>query len=134
MAYLARIDMDGAQAIALPAPQITESRAADFTPLEWSVIRLTRMDPLWTVRPRGPIRRFFNWLAGRANPQLANERLETLRRLAVLSRLFGFTVDGSDVRDFLAAGFTADQYELLVASVRTAPKVRTAIARTEAMA
>jgi hypothetical protein len=38
----------------------------------------------------------------------------------VLSWRFGFSVPGSDVADFVAAGFSPDQYELLVSSVRAA--------------
>ena len=54
------------------------------------------------------------------SPELANERLEALRRMAVLSWHFGFTVPGDDVANFLSAGFSPDQYELMVASIRAA--------------
>jgi hypothetical protein len=93
----------------------------DFSPLEWSIIRLSRGDRLWTIRSPGPLRRVTNWLIGRStNPALANERLEALRRIAVLSWHYGFAVAGEDVADFLSAGFTLDQYELLVTNVRRA--------------
>jgi hypothetical protein len=124
MAYLARIETTDAQPLVLPmrpapkADPIVER--VGFSPLEWSIVRLARMDRLWTIRPLGPVRRLWNWLTGRGNPALASERLEALRRIAVLSWHFGFTVPGRDVRDFLSAGFTADQYELLVNSVRRA--------------
>jgi hypothetical protein len=108
VAYLARIDTTDARPLTL----------AGFSPLEWSIIRLSRLDPLWTIRPLGPLRRLWNWLIGRGNPALSNERLEALRRISVLSWHFGFTVPGDDVADFLSAGFTPDQYELLVNSVR----------------
>ena len=54
------------------------------------------------------------------SPELANPRLEALRRISVLSWHFGFTVPGDDVADFLSAGFSPDQYELLVTSIRRA--------------
>ncbi len=54
------------------------------------------------------------------SPELANERLEALRRMAVLSWHFGFTVPGDDVASFLSAGFSPDQYELMVLSIRAA--------------
>ena len=57
------------------------------------------------------------------SPQLANERLEALRRMAVLSWHYGFTVPGDDVADFLSAGFSPDQYELMVSSIRAALRV-----------
>ena len=63
----------------------------------------TRCGP--SARP-GRVRRFWNWLAGRVNPELANPQLEALRRIAVLSWHYGFTVAGEDVADFLSAGFS----------------------------
>jgi len=132
MAYLEQIEISGGTALqSIAAPSVP---AAGFTPLEWSVIRLARRDRLWTIRPAGLIRRFWMGLIGRGNPRLANEQLEALRQMAVLSWHFGFTVHGEDVAGFLAAGFTSDQYELLVVSVgnglrsRAAPGVREAFA------
>ena len=120
MAYLARIETTDAQPLELAFNPARSARMPAFSALEWSIIRLARMDRLWTIRPLGPVRRLWNWLVGRGNPALANERLEALRRISVLSWNFGFTVPGDDVADFLSAGFTADQYELLVSSVRRA--------------
>lgn len=134
MAYLARIETIGAEPIALSAMTAPIVAADDFTPLEWSVIRLARVDRLWTIRPAGPLRRFWNWWSGRGNPELANERLEALRKIAVLSWHFGFTVPGDDVTDFLSAGFSPDQYELLVRSVRNAQRSRSAPSLTAALA
>ena len=56
----------------------------------------------------------------KGSPELANERLEALRRIAVLSWHYGFTVPGRDVTDFLSKGFSPDQYELMVLSIRAA--------------
>ena len=117
MAYLAKIETLDSQPVALPA--LAPAKPA-FSPLEWSVIRLARGDGLWTIRTFGRLRRFWNWLVGRANPRLASERLEALRRMAVLSWNFGFTVPGDDVTDFLSAGFTPDQYELMVGRINAA--------------
>jgi len=125
MAYLAPIQTQAAQPIAflakaLPAPTPVVAKP-DFTPLEWSVIRLARVDGLSTLREPGRIGRFINWLLGRkGSPELANPQLEALRRIAVLSWHYGFTVPGDDVTDFLAAGFSPEQYELLVHCVRAA--------------
>jgi len=139
MAYLARIEPQNSTPIALPAivasrstkpefstpialPAIAGSRSAkpEFSPLEWSVIRLARVDRLWTLRTAGRVRRFWNWLLGRGNPELANPKLEALRRIAVLTWHYGFTVPGEDVADFIIAGFTADQYELMAGSINSA--------------
>jgi hypothetical protein len=117
MAYLAKIETQDSQPIVLPIPT---ARPADFSPLEWSVIRLARVDQLWTIRAAGRLRRFFNWLAGRGNPSLANPQLEALRRMAVLTWHYGFTVPGSDIAEFLSAGFSADQYELMAGRINSA--------------
>ena len=117
MAYLAKIETQDAQPIVLPIPS---AKPAAFSPLEWSVIRLARIDRLWTIRTDGRLRRFWNWLAGRGNPSLANPQLEALRRMAVLTWHYGFTVPGNDVSEFLSAGFTPDQYELMAGRINSA--------------
>lgn len=121
MAYLARIEPQTAEPIALPAIPANDTEKADFTPLEWSVIRYARQDGLSTLHEPGLIGRFWKWLIGRqGSPKLANERLEALRRMAVLSWHSGFTVHGDDVAEFLRAGFSPDQYELMVTSIWSA--------------
>ena len=124
MAYHAPIQTQAAQPIPFPMKAPAPAPVAlmpEFSPLEWSVIRLARVDSLSTLREPGRLGRFVNWLMGRGGtPELANPQLEALRRMAVLSWHFGFTVPSDDVSDFIAAGFTSDQYELLVTSVRAA--------------
>ena len=121
MAYLARIEPQTAQPIALLGAPANDTAKADFTALEWSIIRLASVDGLSTLREPGRFSRFINWLMGRTgSAELANPRLEALRRISVLSWHFGFTVPGDDVADFLSAGFSPDQYELLVTSIRRA--------------
>lgn len=121
MAYLAKIEPQTAAPIALMGVPANDTDKPDFSPLEWSVIRLARIDSLSTLRAPGRFRRFISWLMGRnGSPELANERLEALRRMAVLSWHFGFTVPGDDVANFLSQGFSPDQYELMVRSIRAA--------------
>ena len=121
MAYLAKIEPQAASPIALTGTPANDTAKPDFSALEWSVIRLARVDGLWTLREPGRIRRLWNWLMGRnGSMELANERLEALRRMAVLSWHFGFTVPGDDVAFFLSQGFSPDQYELMVRSIRAA--------------
>lgn len=125
MTYLARIKLPEGDAdrAALSLPALAQP---SFSPLEWSIIRLARGQDLSTVREPAPLRRFYNWLIGRrGNRGLANQRLEALRRIAVLSWHFGFSVSGKDIADFLSAGFTPEQYELMVAGTRAAPQLRT---------
>src|SRR5918998_4201741 len=136
MAYLEQFDTSSASANSTIAASIAapSAPAEGFSDLEWSVIRLTRADRLWTIRPFGALRRFWMRLVGRGNPRLANERLEALRQMAVPGWDFGFTVSGDDVADFLSAGFTSDQYELLVISVGNGLKGRSTPGAREALA
>ena len=121
MAYLARIEPQTAEPIALTGVPANDIAKPDFSRLEWSVIRLARVDGVSTLREPGRWGRFVNWLMNRKGlPSLANERLEALRKMAVLSWHYGFTVPGDDVATFLSAGFSPDQYELMVRSVRAA--------------
>jgi hypothetical protein len=123
MAFLAQISPVETQPLLMPEATVEPLAEPDFSALEWSVIRLSRRDGMSTIRAPGPVRRLLNLLVGqRVNPQLANERLEALRRIAVLSWHFGFSVPGEDVADFLSAGFTPAQYELLVSSVQAPAK------------
>lgn len=125
MAYLARIEPHTAQPVVF-LPRVVPASppvapTPEFSALEWSVIRLARVDGLSTLREPGRLGRFINWLMGRnGSSELANPQLEALRRMAVLSWHFGFTVPGDDVADFLAAGFSPEQYELMVHSIRAA--------------
>jgi hypothetical protein len=121
MAYLARIETQNAEPIARMGVPANDSDKPVFNPLEWSVIRLARADSISTLRAAGRIRRFWSWLMGRGGgPELANERLEALRHMAVLTWHYGFTVPGDDVASFISAGFSPDQYELMVRSIRAA--------------
>ena len=112
MAYLAKIETQDSRPVALPAIAANSNTRPNFSPLEWSIIRLARIDRLWTIRTAGRLRRFWNWFVGRGNPELANPKLEALRRMVVLTWHFGFTVPGEDVSEFISAGFSPDQYEL----------------------
>jgi hypothetical protein len=120
MAYLSRIEPHDAQPVALTAANDASRPEPGFSNLEWSVVRLARVDSLWTIRTAGPLRRFWNWVVGRGNPELANPRLEALRRMAVLTWHYGFTVPGEDGANFLSAGFSPDQYELMAGSINAA--------------
>ena len=120
MAYLAKIERQDSRPVELLPLAVVEPAKPGFSPLEWSVIRLARIDRLWTIRESGRLRRLWNWLLARGNPSLANEKLEALRRMAVLTWHYGFTVPGEDVRNFLSAGFSPDQYELMAGSINAA--------------
>jgi hypothetical protein len=140
MAYLARIEAAHDEPLAFrqptsrPATLETPVRTACFSELEWSIIRLARVDALWTIRSQGSLRRLWNRFIGRGNPELANPRLEALRRISVLSWHFGFSVPGDDVADFLSAGFSAEQYEALVRSITVASRPQLRLVGGEVLA
>ncbi|SOB79110.1 hypothetical protein SAMN06297144_0380 [Sphingomonas guangdongensis] len=99
-----------------PAPKpIADLDPVGFTKLEWSVIRLARNDSLSSVRQPSRLsvvaQRFFRV---RTNPQLANPRLETLRRLAVINWRGASGMKPAAAEALFAAGFSVDQHDLLV--------------------
>jgi len=89
--------------------------------LEWQVVALARRDRLSSLREPSRLTRALATVFGETrNPRLADPSLEALRRMAVLSWHHGYSVPSIEVRQFLAAGYTADQYELMVDSISTA--------------
>lgn len=93
----------------------------ELSALEWSVVALARRDSLGSVRQPGRMSVALGGLFGtRHNPRLADERLEALRRMAVLAWHRGYVVPQSELRNFVAAGYTVDQYETMMASISVA--------------
>ena len=97
---------------AASAPAVATIRIAEpLSTLERRVIELAREDRLATLRPV----RKRSWL-GRVlfgpqppSPMLANERLEALRRLAVVAWHHGYQLPASALREAQAAGFSEVQ-------------------------
>jgi hypothetical protein len=122
MAYLAFPESGGIPGAAtVQAPQ----RDTTLSALEWTIVALAERDRVASLRTPGRVSRAMATLFGGShNPQLADPRLEALRRMAVLTWHYGYTVPSAAVKDFLAAGFTGDQYELLVDSIASARRPR----------
>lgn len=103
------------------------TKPADLTALEWQVVRLAQRDKIASIRPAGPVVRALRWVFGvRVSNALSDARLEALRRIAVLSWYRGYAVAPTEVRAFLAAGFTTDHYDVLLARINA---VRTNLPR-----
>ena len=124
MAYLAFQETVDGQPTVIPTIDTPRSSVAEtpaparLSALEWSVVMLAERDRLSTLRTPGRMAQAIALLFGdRPNPQLADPRLEALRRVAVLSWHHGYTIPSGEVRAFLSAGFTPDQYELVVDSI-----------------
>jgi hypothetical protein len=99
----------------------TAMRPATLTALEWSVVAMAEKDGLSSLREPSRFIAALGSLFGARRPnRLANERLEALRRLAVHAWLYRWNVPDSELRDFLAAGFTQDQYQLVQNSIAQA--------------
>lgn len=92
--------------------------------LEWLVVSLARRDSLASLSRPGRLSTAMRMLFNQPNPRLADERLEALRRMAVLTWHHGYTVASREVRAFVAAGFTLGQYELMVDSIGVAKTSR----------
>lgn len=115
MAYL---DLRDGGAAPLFAASATQTTAAGFARAEWQVIVLAQRDGLSSLRAPSRLHRVAEWLFGGGfNPRLADPRLEALRRVAVLAWHYGYAVPKSAIKTFVAAGFSMDQLELLLASV-----------------
>ncbi|MCW3796730.1 hypothetical protein OMW55_02770 [Sphingomonas sp. BN140010] len=91
---------------------------ARLSPLEWSIVAMAERDNLASLREPGRIAAALESLFGltRAN-RLAHPRLEALRRVAVHAWRHHWNVPSSELKAFVAEGFTLDQYELIQASI-----------------
>lgn len=86
--------------------------------LEWSVVATAQIQPLRSLREPGRIASALGSLFGRSSDRSGPDpRLEALRRVAVFAWHHGWRVPTSELRAFLAAGFSLDQYELVQNSV-----------------
>lgn len=103
---------------------------ARLSALEWSVVAMAERDGLSSIREPGRFVSAVNALFGIKRPnRLANEGLEALRRIAILAWHYGWDVPKSELSEFLAAGFSTDQFELIQNSIgqaRAARRRRTA--------
>jgi hypothetical protein len=92
--------------------------ASGFSGLEWSVVAIAQRDRLASLRQPGRIAAALGNLFGAfQNARLADGRLEALRRIAVLAWHRGYSVPVHELRAFLKAGFSIEQYETLQTSI-----------------
>lgn len=118
MAYM---DFNAAPALISDVAVLASEPARELSALEWSVVALARRDSLASLRRPGKLSVALGGLFGtRHNPRLADEKLEALRHMAVLAWHRGYAVAKSAVQAFLAAGYTIDQYESMMASISVA--------------
>ena len=102
----------------LDAAPASETAEPQLSALEWSVVAVARNDSLASLREPGRLGMAMAALfGGRQNPKLTDPRLEALRRVAVLAWHHGYTLPVSEIKAFMKAGFSADQFETLLASI-----------------
>ena len=100
-------------------------RPAHLSALEWSVVALAERDRLSSIREPSRFISALGAVFGVKRPnRLANERLEALRRIAILAWHYGWNVPKSELAAFLAAGFSTDQFELIQTSIGQARAAR----------
>ena len=117
----------------LPAPQLQSwststpdqivaiEAAPRLSPLEWSIVALAEQDGLSSIREPGRYMKALRSIFGLKAPnRLASDRLESLRRIAILAWHHGWNVPRSELNAFLDAGFTSDQFELIQNSLAQA--------------
>jgi hypothetical protein len=89
-----------------------------FSALEWTVVAFARKEPLRSIEAPAIVRRtgrLLRWLvAAHAWTQLADARLETLRRTAIVAWHRKKGLRPADRAAFVNAGFSDDQLNLLV--------------------
>jgi hypothetical protein len=89
-------------------------RDGRFDPLELKVIALAEADPVASIGAPTRFRRSVErWFGFKLPKPLANERLEALRRFAVLSRVSSGRLPAEEVKHFLTAGFSLLQARAL---------------------
>jgi hypothetical protein len=116
-----------------PAPAATivgTAPPARLSALEWSVVAMAERDGLSSIREPGRFLSALGSVFGIRRPnRLANDRLEALRRMAILAWHHHWNVPKSEIAAFFAAGFSVDHYELVQDSIghaRSARRRRTA--------
>jgi hypothetical protein len=101
-----------------PSAMVGAAPQARLSALEWSIVAMAESDGMASIREPGRFMAALAGLFGIPQPnRLANDRLETLRRVAIFVWNHGWNVPKSELAGFLAAGFTTDQFELIQLSV-----------------
>ena len=110
----------GTNPLASPPPAESPCESGDgpeadsFAPLEQTVIALAEADPVASLGAPSRFSRFFErWFGFRRHNPLSDDRLEALRRFAVLARVAAGRLPAEEVRRFLAAGFSLSQARAL---------------------
>ncbi|QIK79061.1 hypothetical protein G7077_09320 [Sphingomonas piscis] len=103
----------------------TIAPAALLSDLEWSIVDMARLDSLASLRAPTRLRKIIYAIFGlKPANQLANERLEALRRVAVQAWRYRWNIGKEVLRGFFDAGYSQDQYELIQRRIAKARSAR----------
>lgn len=107
--------------IAAPSPLSVQTRAPappNFSDLEWSIVAMAERDGLASLRKPNAFWSLIGALFGiKPANRLANDRLEALRRMAVLAWRYRWNVPQSELEAFFAAGYSPEQYEKMLGRI-----------------
>jgi len=127
MAYVNFTELHEAAPAPATARAVAQPDTPALSPLEWSVVALAQKDRLSSIERPSRIALAMGRLFGsRRSTDLADPRLEALRRLAVIAWHRGYAIASSEIRRFLEAGFSMAQYELVLASISRGRDARNA--------
>jgi hypothetical protein len=111
-------DLIGAPA---PLPRQVRSTApatAHFSDLEWSIVAMAERDGLTSLRKPNAYWSLIGALFGiKPANRLAGDRLEALRRVAVLAWRYRWNVPEAELKAFIAAGYSPDQFETMLGRI-----------------
>lgn len=101
-----------------PDDQPAAPQPVALSPIEWSIVAVAQRSTVGSLREPGRIAAALSGLfGGSSGRKVPDPRLEALRRIAVLAWHHGWRVPTSELRAFVAAGFSLDQYELVQNSI-----------------
>ena len=106
-------------------PRSNSDTAASLSDLEWSIVDMARSDGLSSLRQPGRLRKIIYAIFGlKPVNQLANERLEALRRVAVQAWRYRWNIAQEHLQALYSAGYSQDHFELIQRRIANARSAR----------
>jgi hypothetical protein len=89
-----------------------------FSDLEWSIVAMAERDGLASLRKPNAFWSLIGAVFGiKPANRLANDRLEALRRVAVLAWRYRWNVSEAEMKAFFAAGYSPDDFETMLGRI-----------------
>lgn len=96
------------------SPEAETQASVGLSDLEWSIVGMAARDSLASLRTANRFWSLVNAIFGiKPANRLANDKLESLRRIAVLAWRYRWNVPQSELQAFLDAGYSSDHFNLL---------------------